>query len=288
MNLNLTPTGERTPTRKLRLTRRTAVLGVATLVAVGGVVAIGLSGNSSAPSAVAGTGVPGGSVLAPAFAGETAPMAPDAFPGVTVQGVGKVTGTPDTLILTLTVTKTAGDVSSAMNGMATTMTAVQNALKADKVAEADQKTSGLGVSPQYDYSSNKRTLTGYEATENLTVTLRDTKAAGATISAAAAAGGDATQISGLSTDLQNNSGPLNQARDAAFNDAKAKATQYAKSAGRSLGPVVRIEESVSTPTNNASSMDRAPAAAGAANIPVPIQMGSTDVVVQATVVFSFG
>jgi uncharacterized protein YggE len=264
------------------------VLGVATLIAVGGVVAIGLSGNSSAPSAAAGTAGPGGSVLAPAFAGETAPLAPDAFPGVTVQGIGKVTGTPDTLILTLTVTKTAGDVSSAMNGMSTTMTAVQNSLKSNKVADADQKTSGLGVSPQYDYSSNKRTLTGYEATENLTVTLRDTKTAGATISAAAAAGGDATQISGLSTDLQNNSGPLNQARDAAFNDAKAKATQYAKSAGRSLGPVVRIEESVSTPTNNPSPvMDRAPAAAGS-TAPVPIQMGSTDVVVQATVVFSFG
>ncbi|WP_190276724.1 SIMPL domain-containing protein [Catenulispora acidiphila] len=68
--------------------------------------------------------------------------------------------------------------------------------------------------------------------------------------------GNATQISGLSTDLQNDSGPLGQARDAAFNDAKAKAAQYAKSEG-------------------------------AASNAVPIEPGSTDVTVQVTVVFSF-
>jgi uncharacterized protein YggE len=270
----------------LTLTRRTAVLGVATLVAVGGAVAIGLSGNSAAPTASAGTA--GTAILTPAMAAETGPLAPDAFPGITVQGVGKVTGTPDTLVLTLSVSKTAGDVSSAMNGLATTMNAVQKSLKANHVADADQKTSGLGVGPEYDYSSNKRTVTGYQATENLTVTLRDTKAAGATISAAAAAGGDATQISGLSTDLQNNSGPLNQARDAAFNDAKAKATQYAKSAGRTLGAVVRVEENVSTQPNGvAADMAKSPAGAGSSIAPVPIQMGSTDVTVQVTVVFSF-
>jgi uncharacterized protein len=270
----------------LTLTRRTAVLGVATLVAVGGAVAIGLSGNSAAPAANAGT--TGTAILAPALAADTGPLAPDAFPGITVRGAGKVTGTPDTLILTLSVNKTAGDVTSAMNGLVTTMTAVQNSLKANHVADADQKTSGLGVGPEYDYSGNKRTVTGYQATENLTVTLHDTKAAGATISAAAAAGGDATQISGLSTDLENNSGPLNQARDAAFNDAKAKATQYAKSAGRTLGPVVRVEETVSTQPNGAVSADSAKSAASGGSIaPVPIQMGSTDVTVQVTVVFSF-
>ncbi|MFL6111428.1 MAG: SIMPL domain-containing protein [Catenulispora sp.] len=268
------------------LTRRTAVLGIATVAAVGGAVVVGLSGNSAAPTASAGT--PGTSILTPALAAETGPLAPDAFPGITVQGVGKVTGTPDTLVLTLSVSKTAGDVTTAMNGLATTMTAVQNSLKASHVADADQKTSGLGVGPEYDYSGNKRNLTGYQATENLTVTLRDTKAAGAAISAAAAAGGDATQISGLSTDLQNNSGPLNQARDAAFNDAKTKATQYAKSAGRTLGPVVRVEESVSTQPNGVAADYAKSAPSAAAIAPVPIQMGSTDVTVQVTVVFSFG
>ncbi|MEY9927855.1 uncharacterized protein YggE [Catenulispora sp. GP43] len=262
----------------LSFTRRGLVLGVATLLAAGGAVAIGLSGSSSAPDASA---APYGSVLA----ADSTAVAPDAFPGITVQGTGKVTGTPDTLILTLTVSDTAADVSSAMNTLAATMGAVQNSLTGNKVATADQKTSGLNVGPQYADSGGKTTVTGYQASENLTVTLRDPKSAGATISAASAAGGNATQISGLSTDLQNTSGPLSQARDAAFNDAKVKAAQYAKSAGRTLGQVVRVEESDGNPTPSPVDV-RAPVAAGATSA-VPIQMGSTDVTVTVTVVFGF-
>jgi hypothetical protein len=181
------------------------------------------------------------------------------------------------------VSKTAGDVSSAMNGMSATVGAVQDSLTKNHVAAADLKTSGLNVGPQYEDSSGKPTITGYQASENLTVTLRDLKSAGGIIAAASAAGGNATQISGLSTDLQNNAGPLNQARDAAFNDAKAKAGQYAKSAGRTLGQVLRVEESNSAPS--APTPIDARASSGAT--PVPIQAGSTEVTVQVTVVFSF-
>lgn len=262
----------------LSFTRRTAVLGVATLLAAGGAVVIGLSGSNSAPKASA---APYGSVLAADSTG----VAPDAFPGITVQGTGKVTGTPDTLILTLTVSDTASDVSAALNAMSATMTAVQNSLGGSKVAAADQRTSGLEVGPQYENSSGTTTVTGYQASENLTVTLRDLKSAGTVIAAASAAGGNATQISGLSTDLQNDSGPLGQARDAAFNDAKAKAAQYAKSAGRTLGQVVRVQESDSDPVPTPLDI-RAPAK-GAASNAVPIQPGSADVTVQVTVVFSF-
>ena len=270
------------------LTRRTAVLGVATVLAIGGAVIVGLSGSSSAPPASAGAGTSAES-FSPALAADSGPLAPDAFPGITVQGVGTVSGTPDTLILTLTVTKNASDVSSAMNGLTSTMSAVQNSLKSHHVAAADQQTSGLDVGPQYDYSGGTRTVTGYQAMENLTVTLHDTASAGATISAASSAGGNATQVSGLTTDLRNNSGPLNQARDAAFNDAKAKAAQYAKSAGRTLGSVVRVAENVSTQPNGVEpSFASSAAASGSSTAPVPIQMGSTDVTVQVTVVFSFG
>ncbi|MEZ0115358.1 uncharacterized protein YggE [Catenulispora sp. EB89] len=263
----------------LSITRRALVLGVATVLAAGGAVAIGMSGGSSAPDASA---APFGAALV----ANGAPVAPDAFPGITVEGTGKVTGTPDTLVLSLSITKVASDVSSAMNGVSATMGAVQASLSGNHVAAGDQKTSGLNVGPQYENSSGKPTVSGYQASENLTVTLRDPKSAGAVIGAATTAGGNATQISGLSTDLQNDSGPLAQARDAAFNDAKAKAEQYAKSAGRTLGQVVRVEENDGNPAP--TPVNFAPMASGASPAnPVPIQMGSTDVTVQVTVVFSF-
>jgi uncharacterized protein len=261
----------------LTITRRTAVVLAATAVAAGGAVVVGLSGDSAAPPA-----------HATVYAAASEPLAPDAFPGVTVTGTGKVTGTPDTLILDLAVSKTAGDVSTAMNQLSATMTAVQKALNTNHVADKDQKTSGLNVGPQYSYENNRQNVTGYQATESLTVTLRDIKNAGAAVAAAAAAGGDATQITGLSTDLQNNSGLLNQARDAAFADAKAKADQYAKAAGKSIGGVVRIEEeSTSQPSPMPYAVPQA-ADAGGKVASVPVQVGTTDLSVEVTVVFSFG
>lgn len=261
----------------LTLTRRTAVVLAATAVAAGGAVVVGLTGDSAAPRA-----------NATVLAADGTAVAPDAFPGVTVTGTGKVTGTPDTLVLDLAVSKTAGDVTTAMNQLSATMTAVEGALKSSHVADADLKTSGLDVGPQYSYDGNKQTVTGYQATESLTVTLRDLKSAGSAIAAAASAGGNATQINGLSTDLQNDSALLNQARDAAFADAKAKAAQYAKSAGRSLGGVVRIEESTSSqPSPIRYAVPDAAAASSGAVSSVPVQAGSTDLSVQVTVVFSF-
>jgi uncharacterized protein YggE len=258
----------------LTITRRTAVVLAATAVAAGGAVVVGLTGDSASPPANASV-----------YAADTAPLAPDAFPGVTVTGTGKVTGTPDTLILDLAVSKTAGDVSTAMNQLSAAVTTVQAALKAGHVADADQKTSGLNVGPQYSYADNKQTVTGYQASENLTITLRDTKTAGAVIAAAAAAGGNATQIAGLSTDLQNDSALLSQARNAAFADAKAKADQYAKAAGKSIGGVVRIEETTTPASPTTPVYAPAAAAAGVANVPVSV--GSTDLSVDVTVVFSF-
>lgn len=259
----------------LTITRRTAVIVAATAVAVGGAVVVGLTGDSAAPPA-----------NATALAAETGPLAPDAFPGVTVTGTGKVTGTPDTLILDLAVSKTAGDVSTAMNQLSATVTAVQAALTSGHVAGADQKTSGLNVGPQYSYDGNKQTVTGYQASENLIVTLRDVKTAGAVIAGAAAAGGNATQISGLSTDLQNDSALLSQARNAAFADAKAKADQYAKAAGKSVGGVVRIEETA-TPASTPVPYYGAASAPASPVANVPVSVGSTDLSVQVTVVFSF-
>jgi uncharacterized protein YggE len=265
----------------LAVTRRTAAVGAATVLALGAAFAFGLSGSSSPKASATFTD----SVL-PAADSSAAPA--DAFPGITVEGVGKVTGTPDTLILNISAQKDAGDVSTAMNGLSATMKAVQDSLTAHNVAAADMKTSNLDVNPTYDYPNGKQTPTGYSASEGLTVELRDTKTAGATISAATDAGGNAVRINGLSADLQNDSALLNSARDAAFSDAKVKAAQYAKDAGRPLGAVVRVQEATSSNPSPIPYRDlKVPSASGASS-PVPVQVGSTDLTVTVTVVFALG
>lgn len=114
--------------------------------------------------------------------------------------------------------------------------------------------------------------------------LRDLARAGALISQAAEAGADATRISGLSFDIEDDSALLAQARRKAFDEAKAKAELYAQASGRGLGRVVSVNESITAPevSHRASAY---PAAAASAL--VPIQPGEQRLSVTASVEWAF-
>jgi uncharacterized protein YggE len=122
---------------------------------------------------------------------------------------------------------------------------------------------------------------GYDVYETVAVTLRNLADANQTISDAATAGGDATRINGVSFSIDDRTNLLAQARDAAFADARAKAEQYAKLAGRSLGRVSVITEG---PANDGGGvvypMARDAMSAGS---PVPVSPGSQDVTLTTTV-----
>jgi len=206
--------------------------------------------------------------------------------GISVSGMGRVSGTPNLLRLQSSVEVTKPDVNEAMQAANTTMAAVQKTLKADGVADADLATSGLSVQPNYNYSSKGAQLTGYTVTENLSVVLRNLAGAGAAISGAAKAGGDALRIGSASLDIDDDDALVAQARQQAFADAKAKAQAYASAAGRTLGAVVSISETTNTQPQPVYFSTAVPAAA--ADSAVPIQAGSQDVSVTANVVWSFG
>ncbi len=78
---------------------------------------------------------------------------------------------------------------------------------------------------------------------------------------------------------------MEQARAAAFADAKAKAQQYAAAAGQSLGKPTQVTETVSSPSTPIQSFA---AAAPNASTAVPIKAGSAEISVNVTVVFAVG
>ena len=207
--------------------------------------------------------------------------------GITVTGTADVAGTPDTLRLDLSVTAKASTVSKALEQANAATKKVQDSLRRNGVAPKDLQTSDLQVQPDYSYPGNGTpVLQGYTVTEGVTARLRDLGRAGSAISGAAAASGDAVRINGIQLDLNDSSKLVAAARDKAMADAKAKAVQYAKAAGRSLGQVVGVTENVSVPPPVDYTM-RAAAASDALKS-VPIQPGSQDVGVQVTVVYAFG
>jgi hypothetical protein len=202
--------------------------------------------------------------------------------GITVTGTGTVSGTPDTLRLSMSVSVTQPSVSAALDAANAAASRIQGSLRQHGVADKDLQTSGLSIQPQYA-GGNKPVINGYQVNESLTATLRDLKSAGAAITAAAQAGGDATRVDSVSLDLSDTGPLVTAARGKAFAQAKDKAEQYARAAGVRLGDVVSISEAIATPAPVTYAAAAVPSAS-----PVPIATGSQDVGVTVTVVFGIG
>jgi len=209
-------------------------------------------------------------------------------PGITVGGRATVVGTPDTLRLDLSVVATAPTVSDALASANRSAAAVQKSLLDNKVQKKDLQTSGLTIQPEYDYSRNGAPrLKDYQVSESITAKLRDLGRAGDIIGKAVTAGGNAVRVNGISLDLEDTGALVSSARDKAFANAKAKAEQYARAAGRSLGDVVSIAEDATTPSPNPTPYGLS-AASAKDMASIPVQLGSQDVSVSVTVVFALG
>ena len=219
-----------------------------------------------------------GSGRAPARVAVAADV-PTTTNGIVVDGVGKTSGTPDVLRVTLGVNVHRADVSSAMQAANSRQTKIRDSLRRHGVDKKDLQTSDVSVYPDYD---NRGRPNGYRVSETLTAKLRDMKKAGQAITDAVNAGGNEAVVQGVSFSLEDNVELLKQARDQAFADAKAKAERYAQLSGRALGEVQLVAETSSPQL--AQPMPLAYDAARSAQAKaVPIEAGTTDVSVTVTV-----
>ena len=209
----------------------------------------------------------------------SASTSPASTSGVVVDGLGKVSGTPDVLRATLGVSVHGAQVSEALAKANGLQRAVSAALARDGVAAKDLQTSDVRIDQDY---TNKGRPDGYRVTETLTAKLRNLAKAGQALTDAVAAGGNQALLQGVSFDLEDNADLLKGARDAAFADAKAKAQRYAELSGRSLGAVQLVTESTSpsAPVGYDLAYRSAAPSAGAS---IPVQAGSQDVSVSVTV-----
>src|SRR5262245_3095078 len=160
---------------------------------------------------------------------------------VTVTGEATVAVAPDTAMIRIGVTSQEKTAREAGEANAKQMTAVLAAIKDAGIAERDIQTSRLSLQPQYDPNkSGTARLTGFQATNQVTVRIRDIDKLPAVLDRAIAAG--ANEMSGIEFVVSEQSKLLDQARDDAIADARRKAELYAKAAGAKLGNVVSISE----------------------------------------------
>jgi uncharacterized protein len=164
-----------------------------------------------------------------------------------VRAEGTVTRAPDIVNIGAGVVTQAPTAAAAMSANADRMAATLAALRKAGVAERDIQTSALSLAPQYRYGENvPPTITGYQATNQVSVRFRDIKRAGAILDALVATG--ANQIDGPNFALEQPEAALDQARADAVGKARARADLYAKAAGLRVKRIVSIaEDGVSMP-----------------------------------------
>ncbi|MGN6116897.1 MAG: SIMPL domain-containing protein [Nitrobacter sp.] len=184
-------------------------------------------------------------------------------PTISVTGEATITAPPDLARIDAGVTtdaKTAHEASSANNDA---MGKVLLALKGAGISEKDYQTSQVSLQPQYSSSQSRpgpNVLTGYRATNRVTIKVRDILKVASVIDAVVGAG--ANDLGGISFTVSNASKLLDDARSQAIADARRKAEIYAKAAGVTLGAPVSIAEE-GTPAPVMYRRAVAPMAAGA-------------------------
>ncbi|WP_024514829.1 SIMPL domain-containing protein [Bradyrhizobium sp. Tv2a-2] len=207
----------------------------------------------------------------------------DIPPAISVTGEASVSVSPDLALLDAGVAsdgKTAREASDANN---TAMAKVLAALKTAGIEDKDVQTSRLSLQPQYAPNrSGPSAITGYRASNRVTVKLHDVSKVASTIDALVGAG--ANDIGNVNFTVSKASELLDQARDKAFADARRKAEIYARAAGVTLGtPLSIAEEGAPTPMFRAKMLGAAPMAMAA---PTPIAQGEETLSV--TVAVSWG
>ena len=226
----------------------------------------------------AGGGTPAQAVDDEAPAAETARS-------LTMTGTGDATAVPDQLSFDLGVTLVRPDLAAALDAASATMGRVLATLADHGVAKGDVQTTGLSMSPVYQYHQyDPPTITGYRVGQHATVLVRDLKQGGAAVTAAVGTGGNDVRVGGIKLLVGDTDRVMKQAREAAMAEATAKAEEYAAASGQELGDVLTLREvhakPVPTPTYADSAMLRS-----AASSPVPIRAGRERAAVTVRVVW---
>ena len=160
---------------------------------------------------------------------------------LSVSASADVKHAPDVATVSAGVVTQAADANAAMRANADQMQKVMAAIRAAGIADKDIRTSGINLSPQYRYAENQPpAITGYQASNNVDLKVRDLGKLGKVLDALVASG--ANQVNGPGFEIDQPDAVQDEARRAALEKAQARATMYAKALGLRVRRIVSISE----------------------------------------------
>ena len=147
----------------------------------------------------------------PAAAAPPRPCSRSRAPGSTFRASGEVTRVPDVAVISTGVVTRATTATAAIQQNAARMERVRAALRRAGIDDKDIQTSSINLNPDYVYVEHQPPkLTGYQASNNVSVRFRDIRKTGEILDALVAEG--ANQINGPSLTIDKPEAALDEAR----------------------------------------------------------------------------
>ena len=166
---------------------------------------------------------------------------------LTISGTGKVDMAPDMALISAGVQSRAKTAENALADNNAKMQALFAALETAGIEKKDIQTSNFSIHPDiiYPKATQKNPaqaprIVGYVVNNQVGVKIRKLNAIGSVLTALVEAGANA--MSGLSFDVSNKKSLMEQARKAALDDARSKATLYATELGTSVKRLIALSE----------------------------------------------
>lgn len=204
---------------------------------------------------------------------------------ITVVGQGSVDAAPDMATISMGVISEAKTGAAAMAKNSDILAGVLSQLGDAGIDARDVQTSNLSLSPRWDNSlfssTGQRKITGFVASNTVTVQVRDLDRLGVILDAVVQNG--ANSFYGLSFGLQEPQPAQDAARKVAVADALRKAQLYAAAAGITLGDVLTISEA---PQRGVSPVMMTMQADMEQSRAVPVSQGEVSVAASVTVVYA--
>lgn len=216
------------------------------------------------------------SLTLPAYAGTIA-----------IEGRGEVAAAPDMATINSGVTSQGATAREALDANTSAMAELIAALKEAGIEARDIQTSGFSVNPNYVYTDERDAngytmppkINGYQVSNTVTVAVRKLETLGAILDKSVTVG--ANTVNGVSFSVADPSELFNEARKAAFADARAKAELYATAAGSALEDIVSISETQGF--NQPQPYPMYAKAEMAADAPVPVEAGELSFAINVNV-----
>jgi uncharacterized protein YggE len=154
---------------------------------------------------------------------------------------GEVTRIPDVAVISTGVVTRAATATGAIQQNAARMERVRAALRRAGIDDKDIQTSSLSLNPDYAYVERQPPkLTGYQASNQVTVRFRDIRKTGEILDALVAEG--ANQINGPSLTIDKPEAALDEARLKAIANGRARAELYARGLGMRVTRLLSVSE----------------------------------------------